>query len=444
MTVTANFGSGIQTRSFFTAYFALDITNPEVPPTLLWVFTDSTLGLSTSVPTIVRVNPTAATKTDNTNAQWHMVVGSGPTDYDGGSAQASKLFVVNLQTGVLVTSYATSDATAFMGSGATVDFNLDYRSDVVYAGNTINNAPTVSPGWVGKLYRLTTTGCASAPCSTSTWGGTVGGPTVLLDTFPSGGTTPMGPVTAAPALTMDDANNLWVFVGTGRYFSTADKTNTDTQYAFGVKDPVPTGGCTQGSVTSCRKNNLINVSNAVICMVCTGGTNQVTGVAGGVTTLLGSDPTTTLQGRVQSMDGWYTVLPTSGERATTSATLQGGIVLFTTFVPYNDMCRASGTGYLYALFYLTGSAAQSPVIGTTTTGGNTNVTRSISVGEGISSQVALHIGAQGTGTSGSTGGTGCAGRVTGLMQSSTGATTQVCVNTGTAWSRYISWINQRL
>src|SRR5207244_6848519 len=42
MTVTADFaGSGTTTtRTFYSAYVALDVTNPEKDPTIMWVFTD--------------------------------------------------------------------------------------------------------------------------------------------------------------------------------------------------------------------------------------------------------------------------------------------------------------------------------------------------------------------------------------------------------------------
>ncbi|MDA2912132.1 hypothetical protein MYX04_14530, partial [Nitrospiraceae bacterium AH_259_D15_M11_P09] len=36
MSVTADFGSGSETRTFYSAYFVLDITDPEQDPTLLW------------------------------------------------------------------------------------------------------------------------------------------------------------------------------------------------------------------------------------------------------------------------------------------------------------------------------------------------------------------------------------------------------------------------
>jgi type IV pilus assembly protein PilY1 len=446
MTVTANFGSGIQTRTFYSAYFVLDITNPEKPPVLLWSFSDPTLGLATTYPTIVRVNPTTDAKTSNTNAKWLLVVGSGPTGYDGSSAQTSTFFAINLQTGPTsgnVFSFPTGDANSFMGDLISVDANLDYRADVVYAGNQIKTGSV--PSWAGKLYRLTTGSAMPFGGSTNptTWGLLSGSnrvPTVLLATFPPAGTTQVGPITAAPSAVTDDASNLWVFFGTGRYYGTADKSNTDTQYLFGVKDSVLMGGCIQSSVTSCQKNNLVNVSSAVICKVC-GVSPQVSGVTG-VTTFAGAGATS-LMGLVQSMDGWYTTLPTAGERSLSAPTVLGGTAFFTTFVPSTTaLCTQAGNGNLYALFYKTGTAYTDPIIGTSAAGASN---RSISLGSGVPSQMVLQIGAQGSGAAGTTGGSaGCAGQVTGMVQTGSGSTVQICTKPALAvWSRYLSWSDNR-
>src|SRR6185295_7514563 len=134
MQVTADFGSGIQTRTFYTAYFALDITNPEKDPVLLWSFSVSDLGLSTSYPAVVRLNPSASAKTDNSQAKWMMVVGSGVTGYDGISTQTSKVYAIDLKMGPIDPStgsavysvFSTSDASSFMGSVASLDINLDF------------------------------------------------------------------------------------------------------------------------------------------------------------------------------------------------------------------------------------------------------------------------------------------------------------------------------
>ncbi|MGH7430192.1 MAG: pilus assembly protein, partial [Candidatus Methylomirabilaceae bacterium] len=275
LSVTADFGSGIQTRYFYTAYFVLDITNPEVDPKLLWVFTDAGQGLSTSYPAVVRVNPTSDGRTDNTNAKWFMVVGSGLTGYDGSIAQTAKLYVINLATGSggtsnsLVATMPVGTFNSWMGDLITLDRDLDYRADTAYVGRAINDG---SLPWRGKMYRLTTSGCSAAPCVTTTWGIASGAnrvPTEVLDTFPTGFTTEPGPIVTAPAVTVDDANKVWIFFGTGRYYSAADKISTETQYFFGVKDSVSNGSCTQSSTTSCQDDDLVNVSAATICTVCT-------------------------------------------------------------------------------------------------------------------------------------------------------------------------------
>ncbi|HET8579859.1 MAG TPA: hypothetical protein VFL31_02585, partial [Nitrospiraceae bacterium] len=256
------------------------------------------------------------------------------------------------------------------------------------------------------------------------------------------------PVAAAPAVTLDDSGKIWVFFGTGRFYSTADKADTNTQYLFGVKDSVLSLTCTQTTAVNCWGNDLVNVSSAQICVVCTGGTNQVTGVTSGgvpVTTFEGTG-TTSLIGLVQSKDGWFTTLPTAGDRSLAIPTILGGIVFFTTFVPVNDICVAQGDSSLYALFYQTGTAYKTSVIGTTASGSDTLVNRSISLGtgSGLAAQAAVHIGGQGGGTSGTGGsGSGCQSGTSLYIQSSTGAVNQSCATTGSVVSRYISWINQR-
>ena len=121
-------------------------------------------------------------------------------------------------------------------------------------------------------------------------------------------------------------------------------------------------------------------------------------------------------------------------------------MFFTTFVPSSDVCLGvGGDGFLYALFYLTGTAYTESVIGTVPDGANTNLLRSISLGSGLPSQMAIQLGAQGTGTSGTTSGSGCVGGVTGFIQTSSGALSQVCGKTAlSSWSRYITWLGQRV
>ena len=451
-------------RTFYSAYFVLDITNPEVDPKLLWSFSDAGLGLTIGTPSVMRVSPTADSKIDNTNAKWMVLFGSGPNGYaadlPAAPSQSAKLYAVDLKVGPgagnsQVTTMPVGSLRSFLGNIASLDKNFDYRHDVAYFGRTLHDG---SLPWRGKMYRLTTSGCTNAPCSTSTWGVANGGnrsATEMIDTFYdynslSGTTVEMGPVTTAPSVTIDDANKVWVFFGTGRYLGNSDKTDTAQQYLFGIKDNVMNSGCTQTNTTNCLIDDtsaaaLVNTTNAVVCVVCAPGTNQMTDPNNPALT----DVTTgvnSMVGLVASKDGWYvklvTAAGTSAERSVSSPVVIAGAVFFPTLVPTNDFCSSTGTSYLYALYYKTGSAYSSPIIGTTTAGANTNSTTRITMGEGVASQVAIHI--AGTGTSNGSGGGGGAPPGTFCSQMSTGSSTcSKFSGPNPPWSRYMSWVRQR-
>ncbi len=429
----------------------------------------------TSVPTVSFINP-----------------GGGCSQGCGATATAS--------TGVLTgtTVYSTGDANSFMGDIISLDANLDYRVDVIYAGNIICNSATVSPCsggnpvWKGKMYRLTTGGVRSGspdPTDLTKWGITSGAvqvPTALLATFSctssgtpptclaTSATTPIGPVTAAVTVSSDNNNNIWVFFGTGRYFSTSGSPNdkgitTDLQYFFGVKDPLANSTqCTATTnettdPTHCQKNNVIDVSGIVVCISNCGAQAQVTGGVGAAASATTLDSgSTSLQGVIQNADGWFTNLPqittttnatvTAGpnapsgqtvatrERVLSAPTILGGTVFFTSFVPINDLCASAGTGTLYALYYTTGSAYKQSTIGTSTSGAATISSRTATLGLGLPSQLSVQIGGQGTGAAGSTSSSGCASRVTGFYQASTGVLGQACGTPAlSVWSRIVSW-----
>ena len=449
MTITDFNGTTGDTRTFYSAYFVLDISNPEKDPVLLWSFTDASLGLTTSRPEVLRVSASGDV-TDNAGARWMMVVGSGVTTYNGTSTQTGKIFVIDLATGQLVGAPFSTDANASMGDVTTADTNLDYRADVIYVGDSIDNS-SGSPKFIGKVWRLTTEvgGCAMAPCNTTAWGISSGpgrAPTTLLAKFPSDGSIFVGPVIAAPAVSFDERDAMWVYWGTGRFYSNADKTNTDRQHFFGVKDAVMTGGCTQSNATNCEANRLVNMSDAVVCTECTPTTKQVTGVP--VAGIEDFDQLRNLFGNpAQNVDGWYIILPgvpgsppVLGERSLSHPAILGGIIFFSTFTPsQGDICNSSGDGRIYALFYTTGSAFKTASLGTDTLTGNKNAKRFLDIGVGLPSQVGLQIGRQGTGAEGTTGAQGCSSQVTSYVPVS-GATPTICVKPALrVWSAVVAW-----
>jgi type IV pilus assembly protein PilY1 len=442
-------------RTFYSAYFALDVTNPEVDPKLLWVFTDSGLGLSTSYPAVARMNPKTDSPINPANEKWYVLFGSGPNGYQAdltaASTQTAKLYTVDLKNGPKVaaggslTTMPIGTWQSFMGHVVAVDKDSDWRTDVAYSIRTIRDDDGLP--WRGKLYRLTMR-CSAAPCSPTTWGianGVDRTPTEVIDTFYDatlGTTVEVGPSASAPAVTLDDTDKMWVFFGTGRYFSNADKVDNTLQRLFGIKDSVLSATCTETSEVSCHSDDLVDVTKAVICIVCSGSTNQVTDPTNpGVTTFNGTG-TTSMIGLVASKDGWRITLPGpinitdpmtfittkySAERSVVNPTLVAGTIFFPTFAPTNDFCASDGTSYLYALFYRTGTASTAPVIGTSTSGSNTNVNAKTSLGVGLASSGTVHCGQ------------GCSYNI----QMSTGAFTQGDASLEGNYSRYVNWVHQR-
>ena len=444
LSVTAKFdGVTTQTRTFYSGYIVLDITNPEADPTVLTAYSSSTLGLTTSYPTVTRMSPSGATKTDQSNAVFSMVLGSGVHGYDGRGLAGANLFavkLVNQGTAPTVTPMPVGSSASFMADPITFDRDLDFRSDAVYVGRGIDPAAGAPGYWWGKYYRLTMGICASAPCGTSTWGVLNGAnrsaTEMIAQLTISGSPAFLGPITASSSVTLDNAGRTWVFFGTGRFFTQADKIDQHVQYLVGVKDVVLNGGCTQSSVINCPDDNLLNVSNAQICVSCASG-NQVQGV-GSITTF--ANLVTAIQGNaaagIPAMDGWFIQLTTNSgsttlgaERSIVNPSLISGAVFFPTFTPTFDICVATGTSNLYGLYYQTGTGYTDPIFGVDAAG---KAVQKVSLGEGLASSVAIQIGSQPTG-------------MAGFIQSSNSSIIKVQPKPPSSlWSQYISWVNERL
>jgi len=230
-----NSGTADTTKTFSSSYFAIDITDPRSPK-LLWEKSYNGLQFTTNDPAVLKVGE-----------KWYVVFGSGPSDYDGSSAETGKIYVVDLATGAPFKNgtndwlFQTSEDDAFMAGAATLDKELNYNVDAFYIGQS-NQKP--NGDWEGDMYKVVIPWrCTAADCTDVPYGDVTNGeyaidpndvsnPWYLTKLFDSD-----RPITAPPALSVDLADNAWVYFGTGRYMSQDDKTNTDMQYLYGIKDP---------------------------------------------------------------------------------------------------------------------------------------------------------------------------------------------------------------
>lgn len=412
---------------FRSAYFALDITNPEAAPKLLWVFKDADLGFTTSWPAIMRFDKDT----------WHVVFGSGPLTYKGERDRAlstnkfastvpstpseyGQIYSINLKTGALVTKLATdnTDRYAFMGDPVVYDLPKSYATDIVYIGKNYG----ATGAWRGKVHRLLTYGSADP----TNWR-----LSVLFD--------PQKPVLSKVTATLDGAGRFWVYFGTGRFFSSgpnSDQDDVSGQAFYGIKDSSANGCWDRGIRTAPTLPVKPFWKSACPTVVATDLLDVTSASVSTTGACSGCGGATTLQGLIDLIDsataekaGWVLNL-TGGERVLHESTVLGGIVAATSYKPGADICFPQGTNAVYALHYGSGAAYPSAdindadgdknyteIVGTIgIESDGTTVRRKKTLGVGTASKVNLVAGYDPT-TKRTT--------LTGFVQSSTGEIVQI-------------------
>ncbi|MDR0356638.1 MAG: hypothetical protein LBJ64_13025 [Deltaproteobacteria bacterium] len=292
-------------KFLYSEYFALDVTDPEKEPVMLWRFSHPDLGLSASKPAVV-----------SSQDGWHVVLGSGPTSdrlkrvyddqgnykevlaplgaggevaYGGYSSQTAKVFVIDAYTGALERIFG-GEANEGLPAGQTMPPNsffnepfvpaavgpaseqlvqkgetpgsVDWRNPTVYFGLTESrDSQGLDRGAVMRLQMIDSNG---RPASVDQW---------KLTTFFKTDR----PVTGAVNATYDAAGNLWVVFGTGRLWSENDSNpmcsllvsaqraaceSNHQQYLFGIKEPTENGLLTFAEVKESNDKKLADVSQA--------------------------------------------------------------------------------------------------------------------------------------------------------------------------------------
>lgn len=419
-------------RTMSSAFFILDITDPESAPKVIAEIRFEGLGYTTCYPVAVPMKDKdiAGTGAIREN-EWYLVFGSGPAsatgtaDVNGGSGalseaiskQPAKVYIVDLKELVLngnlktlnngtfntvPTStpwhdyYQALDTNSFISDPISVDFNLDYSADAVYFGTVSGDSIN---GWGGKLRRIVID-------NDMAFGNWVGDSTLMnLDTVWSG-----QPITTSATAAMEYKGTRWIFWGTGRFLVRADSASTDPQSFYGIKesftftDTMPNGkfdsgeeitGWTWGSVL---KTELINESNAVVF-----DDKRIKDVVdlSGVSILSWNDLINTIDSA--ACKGWYMDFSTAKERNLGQASLLGDLLTFTTYVPSDDICSFEGESYLYGVYYKTGTAYYESVFGTvyhelngnsTVDKGELEIKRKVSLGQGLAVTPNIHVGTE--------------------------------------------------
>jgi len=300
------------TETLSSAYFAIDVTDP-LNPVPLWEFTEPDLHLTICYPTVIKVKDA-----------WYLIFGSGPENCAGEAAVGvqATIYVLDLATGTVLRKWVFPDDQSFVTNIFGVDWGMDYSVDRIYFGDCYYDVG-IHGNWGGKIYRIDT----NDETNTALWD------TNFVFNMER-------PITAEGSIATDDYNHLWVYFGSGRFFSEIDEVDTTTQRYIGIRDDTTRATTVAG---------LYNVTDVKI------DTNDQVIFPGGNT---GTFPD--LIDTVNAHGGWWREHMGARERNLTTALVFGGAVLYTTYLPSSDICSYGGSGRLYALYYRTGTAHINP------------------------------------------------------------------------------------
>lgn len=346
----------------FSSYFAIDITDPE-NPVPLWEFSDDDMGYATTYASIMR------TGDSGDNGNWYVAFGSGSKQLPQAMVDIARsipgyVYVLDLKTGELVKKILL-DHNAIVGDILAIDADKDYHSEKIYFGTSYDDG---AGNWIGKLMKID----IPDEALTDMWSPT---PTTLF----SG----VYPFTASPEATMDQLGRIWVYEGSGKFYSALDGQDTSQQIFIGLKDissisyPLTMGNLTDrtnhttdGTVLETKQMCLFDIDNQTF-------SNQdvVTVVSISPGSVVGVPPS-----------GWSINLQDSGERVISRALAIGGLVDFVSYVPNQDLCAFGGDTLLYSVSYNKGVAPANPSIRspdiTTGSSGDITVLKRIKLGPG--------------------------------------------------------------
>lgn len=372
----------------YSSYFAMDVTNQyydssdtlAATPSLLWEFSHPNLGYATSGVAVVRINSRSDSPAGRKNGRWVGIIASGPTgpidttnhQFMGRSDQNLYIFVIDLKDGTLLSRDASNNPgpidtgipRAFAGPIANGVIDTDrwnknagkgnYQDDAIYIGYTRADGSSPFTWSKGGVLRMVIPEDTDPDnIDISKW---------KISTVINN----VGPVTSSIAKMQDRKNhNLWLYFGTGRYyFAGDDPSNQQTLYA--VKDL-----CYKPEVNrsvSCNAGSVSTKDDIDDCVCAASGVSPASAPTGvpelstlSLTNQSGnniSDALSLLGGK-----GWYinmsgAITGYSAERNLTEpVTLTNGCVMFSTFMPTNDVCSFGGNSYLWMMKYDTGYTA---------------------------------------------------------------------------------------
>jgi type IV pilus assembly protein PilY1 len=414
-------------KQFYPSFFAIDITDPRTPE-LLWDRAFPQMGLTVNQPCILQVGRTFNTSagTWNNDDNWYLAIGSGPDTYDGTAAHRGHVFIVRLKDGALLRDIASPEPLAYMNAPVALDKSMNYNVDAIYVASNYFDVDA----WISRIYRIgvpiigTYTEGLDARYNSdpASW---------YVSKMAEGDSTVRLPIPYAPfTISLDELDNVWIYIGTGRYLTAGDKSTSVQNIVLGLKDPfynlrgTRIGGGVEAPV--CYHNyeqpsSACTIGPSSIFLanpyaVGMDGTVSGPGIDGSTsfTDFINNVVNEKVDG-VEKYQGWARLLmaESPSERVINKPTVIGGLALFPTFRPNPDKCAYNGYSRLYALYYKSGTAYKEAIFKQSKN--DPDIDFVTELGYGLSSSIAVHVGREE------------GGAITLYGQQSTGVITEILV-----------------
>ncbi len=343
-------------------YFCLDVTTPTAMAAddVLWEYpsgTDDDLGYTYSRAFIVHTEA----------AGWVVIFGNG---YDSVNGQAILyvLYAEGNNRGTVVKKLYT-DVTGCNGlaTPAVIDVEFDGNVDYAYAGDL-----------KGNMWKFDLRGESVNDWDISYKDGEIPMPLISLKNSDN----QVQPITVSPEVRIDCAQGLpvdgfQVIFGTGRYLSSDDFSNFDTQSLYGIWDWQPIWEyIDENENTDTAKHMYLGTFEADRTLSNISSNLNLSEVGRNVTLLQQTlDPASTSDWRIFSDNpiyyydpikdeeifgvdhqhaGWYFDLPTLGERSIRDPALREDVVVILSTIPSDSPCEAGGSSFLYQINSCTG------------------------------------------------------------------------------------------
>ncbi|HDZ56624.1 MAG TPA: hypothetical protein ENI17_13875 [Pseudomonas xinjiangensis] len=309
--------------------FALDVTNPATfgKSNILWEFTDADMGYTFGEPVVGLL----------ADGTWAAIFGNGYGKKSDGTLLDSVLYVVNLETGVIIDKHVLAAKTGGMSSPG-----------YVYSAPGGNVKLAVSQIFVGDLAGNLWKMVASNNGALSTAFGNKNNPVPLFKARAGTGTSAKAqPITVRPVMTAHPTktDTFMVFFGTGSFSSYADATApaiSDVQSIYGI----------WGSGAPGNNNSSSNIASRSALEVVKIISETDDFKSSGIDARFVEEKLEAIDWNTKA--GWYIDLLTrgtvrEGERVVQTAEIINEKLFVRTLLPSDDPCDPADIGWLMAL-----------------------------------------------------------------------------------------------